>query len=132
MSSRSSSFLNELPYDQLDWMDASSSSLNMQQEGLLLEGDIAETSLPVKTQSAGGGGGSNASRLQSMDTLDEPISETLLRDFRGITSKMRHILLPTSSASAYKSVLKDWDLWGVLVGSFFYFAALQIIDTFRS
>lgn len=41
--------------------------------------------------------------------------DTLLRDLRGVASKIRHIILPTSSATAYKNVIKDWDLWGPLI-----------------
>src|SRR5581483_8602088 len=49
------------------------------------------------------------------DTLDEPILDTLLRDVRGIASKVRHIFMPLSSADIYKNVLKNWDLWGPLI-----------------
>lgn len=97
--------------DQLDWID----EIKMQQDVVLLEGDMMSTDSPstssinIKSSHSGG------SHVPSMDTLDEPISETLLRDLKGIASKTRHILLPTSSSGAYKSVLKDWDLWGPLL-----------------
>jgi hypothetical protein len=97
--------------DQLEWMDEI--SYKMQQgDSVLLEGDMMSESSStsnVKTKSG------HAGNAPSMDTLDEPISETLLRDLKGIASKTRHILLPTSSSGAYKSVLKDWDLWGPLL-----------------
>lgn len=90
---------------QLNWMDES----KMQQDAVLLEGDMAESTENSLTSS------SSHDKIHTLDTLDEPISETLMRDLRGIGSKMRHIIFPTSSSATYKSVLKDWDLWGPLL-----------------
>lgn len=98
--------------DQLDWME----EVKMQQDIILLEGDMMSTDeQSASTTSINVKSSHSSSHVQSMDTLDEPISETLLRDIKGIASKTRHILLPTSSSGAYKSVLKDWDLWGPLL-----------------
>lgn len=69
----------------------------------LLEGDMA--SVPVKHVAPDG------LIADQMDTLDEPIGETLMRDLRGIADKIKHVILPTSKSVAYRSVLKDWDLW---------------------
>jgi len=107
--------------DQLSWIGES----KMQQDSVLLEGDMLES--PTKSGSTDSGFKSKAFNMfyksvlnkqdlpgklqESLDTLDEPISDTLSRDLRGIAVKIRHVLLPTSSASAYKSVMKDWDLW---------------------
>ncbi|KAI9620923.1 hypothetical protein H4Q26_013598 [Puccinia striiformis f. sp. tritici PST-130] len=49
-----------------------------------------------------------------INTLDEPISETIMRDLTAIGSKMVLILYPAGSSSS-KAVLRDWDLWGPLV-----------------
>ena len=70
----------------------------------LLEGDMA-SGPPAKQLSPDG------LIADQMDTLDEPIMETLLRDLRGICEKIKHVILPTSKSVAYRSVLKDWDLW---------------------
>lgn len=56
---------------------------------------------------------SSLTASQHLDTLDEPISTTLLRDLRLIGVKIRHVLLPTSSTSSNE--LKNWDLWGPLL-----------------
>lgn len=49
-----------------------------------------------------------------INTLDEPISETIMRDLTAIGSKMILILYPAGSSSS-KALLRDWDLWGPLV-----------------
>mmetsp|Transcript_4028 Transcript_4028/g.5784 ORF Transcript_4028/g.5784 Transcript_4028/m.5784 type:complete len:209 (+) Transcript_4028:79-705(+) len=45
-----------------------------------------------------------------LETLDEPVSTTILRDLNRIWVKMKHVLMPTSS----ERKLMDWDLWGPL------------------
>ena len=52
-----------------------------------------------------------SSPLDNMDTLDEPVSETILRDLKQIGIKLKHVLFPTDS----KQVLREWDLWGPLL-----------------
>lgn len=47
-----------------------------------------------------------------MDTLDEPVSTTIMRDLKAIGWKMKQVMLPKGNT---KSLLKDWDLWGPLV-----------------
>ncbi|KAG0325183.1 hypothetical protein BGZ99_000960 [Dissophora globulifera] len=46
-----------------------------------------------------------------IDTLDEPVSETLLRDLRNVGAKLQQVLYPKGR----KDILKDWDLWGPLL-----------------
>ncbi|KAF9428104.1 hypothetical protein BGZ94_003373 [Podila epigama] len=46
-----------------------------------------------------------------IDTLDEPVSETLLRDLRNVGEKLKQVLYPKGR----KDILKDWDLWGPLL-----------------
>mmetsp|Transcript_7049 Transcript_7049/g.12682 ORF Transcript_7049/g.12682 Transcript_7049/m.12682 type:complete len:200 (+) Transcript_7049:202-801(+) len=54
-------------------------------------------------------------------TLDEPVSETILRDLRSVYSKLRVVLAPSNvRATTYEDnealkLLKDWDLWGPLL-----------------
>jgi hypothetical protein len=45
------------------------------------------------------------------NTLDEPVSETILRDLRQIAYKIKHVLVPTNSTKE----LRNWDLWGPLI-----------------
>ncbi|KAI1319096.1 hypothetical protein EDD11_004985 [Mortierella claussenii] len=46
-----------------------------------------------------------------IDTLDEPVSETLLRDLRNVGAKLQQVLYPKGR----KDILRDWDLWGPLL-----------------
>lgn len=43
-------------------------------------------------------------------TLDESISETILRDVKRVGIKLKHVMLPGDSVKE----LRDWDLWGPL------------------
>ncbi|KXJ22882.1 protein YIPF6 [Exaiptasia diaphana] len=54
-------------------------------------------------------------------TLDEPVLETLKRDFKNVGKKFFHVLLPRQS----KTLLRDWDLWGPLVLCVFLAMLLQ-------
>jgi len=54
-------------------------------------------------------------RYTGGDTLDEPVSTTILRDARAVVLKVREVLWPTKSFSENDAVTKDWDLWGPLV-----------------
>ncbi|KAH9807743.1 Yip1 domain-containing protein [Melampsora americana] len=60
-----------------------------------------------------------------LNTLDEPISETIMRDLSAIGSKIVLILYPSGSSSS-KAVLRDWDLWGPLVACLGLAVALSI------
>ncbi|KAK4048688.1 hypothetical protein OIV83_004658 [Microbotryomycetes sp. JL201] len=50
-------------------------------------------------------------RYTGSNTLDEPVSETIMRDLRAIGVKIVQVLHPT----AENAVLRDWDLWGPLI-----------------
>ncbi|KAG1142468.1 hypothetical protein G6F38_007719 [Rhizopus arrhizus] len=45
------------------------------------------------------------------DTLDEPVSVTILRDLKQIGRKLQQVLNPRGD----RGVLKEWDLWGPLI-----------------
>ncbi|BGP20587.1 hypothetical protein JCM10213_001121 [Rhodosporidiobolus nylandii] len=57
------------------------------------------------------GGIRTETRYTGSDTLDEPVSETIMRDLRAIGSKIVQVLHPSSE----NAVLRDWDLWGPLI-----------------
>lgn len=59
------------------------------------------------------------------NTLDEPISETITRDFKAVGNKFFHVLYPTEK----KSLLKEWDLWGPLLLCTFMALVLQGSDS---
>eukprot|EP00949_MAST-11_sp_MAST-11-sp1_P000652 g652.t1 len=48
-------------------------------------------------------------------TLDEPVMETLKRDFQKIGQKLKHVLIPTAKGDDAVRELKNWDLWGPLL-----------------
>ena len=85
----------------LNWMTGA--TLTTTASADLLAGDMATG--PVKQVVPEG------QIAEQMDTLDEPIMDTLMRDLRGIAEKIKHVILPTSKSVAYRCVLKDWDLW---------------------
>ncbi|ORZ30057.1 Yip1 domain-containing protein [Catenaria anguillulae PL171] len=45
------------------------------------------------------------------DTLDEPVSVTILRDLKAIGTKLKRVCLPKGQSN----VLRDYDLWGPLL-----------------
>lgn len=98
------SLLVNTAFDTLNWMD--DNKITIQQN--LLEGNIADSNINPDGNSIGSIG-------KEWDTLDEPISTTLMRDVNGIAVKLKHILVPISSCDTYKNVLKNWDLWGPLI-----------------
>lgn len=46
----------------------------------------------------------------TLQTLNEPVSQTLLRDLRQVGLKLKVVMIPTSSGKE----LRNWDLWGPL------------------
>ena len=48
----------------------------------------------------------------SQGTLDEPVSETILRDLRQIGIRLKQVLVPSSDSD---QELRNWDLWGPLI-----------------
>lgn len=53
----------------------------------------------------------SASSSSRLETLDEPVSTTILRDLRRVGLKLKHVLLPRDTMKE----LRDWDLWGPLL-----------------
>ncbi|KAL4432776.1 hypothetical protein ABPG74_011597 [Tetrahymena malaccensis] len=54
------------------------------------------------------------SEQKATSTLDEPVSETILRDLRMIGYKLKYVLLPKMKEDKGKE-LRNWDLWGPLL-----------------
>jgi len=56
-------------------------------------------------------------RSGATTTLDEPISETIMRDVRQIAEKLQVVLLPLGKDNEDSVVkkLREWDLWGPLL-----------------
>eukprot|EP01087_Luapelamoeba_hula_P018477 TRINITY_DN5954_c0_g1_i2.p1 TRINITY_DN5954_c0_g1~~TRINITY_DN5954_c0_g1_i2.p1 ORF type:complete len:232 (-),score=28.87 TRINITY_DN5954_c0_g1_i2:184-879(-) len=51
---------------------------------------------------------------EELDTLDEPVWRTVLRDVSQIAIKLAHVIFPFRGAFQRVAVLRDWDLWGPL------------------
>merc|ERR1712107_348556 len=68
--------------------------------GAILTGSIAAMS---------GSGG-----LEGRCTLDEPVTETIMRDVRAVGTKLKYVMLPNARHDKARG-LKEWDLWGPLV-----------------
>ncbi|OQR91762.1 hypothetical protein THRCLA_08880 [Thraustotheca clavata] len=50
-----------------------------------------------------------------VNTLDEPVSETIMRDVRLVGSKLKVVLAPKNTSDETLQALRDWDLWGPLM-----------------
>ncbi|CAN8062836.1 unnamed protein product [Agarophyton chilense] len=46
------------------------------------------------------------------NTIEEPVSETILRDLRLVGRRLLMVMIPSISSSAKRAELRDWDLWG--------------------
>ncbi|KAJ3022775.1 hypothetical protein HKX48_005251 [Thoreauomyces humboldtii] len=79
-----------------------------------LAGDLSSVTIPIAPAVSGnmGGGPSGSSGRATLDTLDEPVWDTIKRDMLSIWAKLRHVLLPRKDNA---NILKDWDLWGPLL-----------------
>ncbi|KAG8693118.1 hypothetical protein FRC09_010723 [Ceratobasidium sp. 395] len=53
-------------------------------------------------------------RYSGVDTLDEPVTATIVRDLLSIYSKLLQVLYPRRTGAG-REVLRDWDLWGPLI-----------------
>ena len=75
---------------------------------------MADFTQPMQIAGGGGGGGMQGISGPAMDygTLDEPVTETIMRDLRMVGNKMMCVLNPRK---ANIQTLKDWDLWGPLI-----------------
>ncbi|KAG7398110.1 Yip1 member 6 [Phytophthora boehmeriae] len=49
------------------------------------------------------------------NTLDEPVSTTILRDLKLVGGKLRVVLMPSNTSEETLKALRDWDLWGPLL-----------------
>ena len=59
--------------------------------------------------------GRGATVGSSVGSLDEPVSETIMRDLNKIYIKLRVVLRPQSNQEETLRELRQWDLWGPLL-----------------
>ncbi len=69
-----------------------------------VEGSIASLPTPGRSLNA---------LSSTHTTLDEPVSDTIIRDLRKVAFKLKFVLVPYSEVGENK--LRDWDLWGPLL-----------------
>lgn len=102
-------------------LDLFKSDGNTDDETVFLEGELTGTGVvsgaPGVTSSSGAGGTGGA----DLNTLDEPIKDTIWRDVRAVGIKFKHVLYPKER----KSLLREWDLWGPLILCTFMATILQ-------
>ena len=65
---------------------------------------------------------SNVAKIQ---TLDEPVSQTIMRDFSMIFMKLKYVLNPKAQQDNYKE-LRKWDLWGPLILCLLFAVTLSV------
>mmetsp|Transcript_11713 Transcript_11713/g.38543 ORF Transcript_11713/g.38543 Transcript_11713/m.38543 type:complete len:193 (+) Transcript_11713:29-607(+) len=58
---------------------------------------------------------SDSGKMVVETTLDEPVSETIMRDLREVGAKLKLVVLPRASQAGVLDRLKEWDLWGPLL-----------------
>ncbi|KAJ3823139.1 hypothetical protein F5880DRAFT_1569259 [Lentinula raphanica] len=75
-----------------------------------LSGNIGSSSGPQRPARQTIGGIQVETRYTGVDTLDEPVSQTITRDLLSIYSKLIQVVYPRRSSG--REVLRDWDLWG--------------------
>jgi len=108
-------------------LDLFKSDGNTDDETVFLEGELtgsgSVSGAPGVTSSAGGGGSaaSGPGGAGDLNTLDEPIRDTIWRDVRAVGMKFKHVLYPKER----KSLLREWDLWGPLILCTFMATILQ-------
>ena len=70
----------------------------------------------------------------SDSTLDEPISDTILRDVQRIAKNLQLVLIPIQFGGTEdrNAVVRDWDLWGPLVFSLLLSVSLATGSSVRS
>ena len=71
---------------------------------------------PTAGQIGGGGaGGSGMGNAPPLNTLDEPVWETVKRDLKRIGANLILVVFPFSNRDQQSAALRNWDLWGPMV-----------------
>ncbi|KLO08933.1 Yip1-domain-containing protein [Schizopora paradoxa] len=79
-----------------------------------ISGNIGSSSNANSSARRTVGGVRVETRYTGVDTLDEPVTTTILRDLHSIYIKVVQVLYPRRTGAG-REVLKDWDLWGPLI-----------------
>ena len=113
--------------ETLDEEYESKQSLNSEHHELLDMNDSGIIQIPNKYEEQPQSIGSDENNLNSaeneystpltskINTLDESISKTILRDIKLIYYKLKHVINPLSSSAEKHRCIMEWDLWGPLI-----------------
>lgn len=86
-------------------------------------GSIGPDTLHTDSSSSSSSASSSSTSFGAgLETLDEPVSTTILRDLHRVAIKLRHVLMLRDTARE----LRDWDLWGPLLLCLLLAATLSI------
>ena len=91
----------------------------------LFQHDTSVPSVPVPTHEPSSFGGSDLGGGHSptsahhlpLNTLDEPVWETILRDVKRIYGNLKLVVFPFGTRDQQTTALRNWDLWGPMVSS---------------
>lgn len=84
----------------------------------------ADPSVPVSTAAPAQGGGYAPTdtspplgfgSAETLNTLDEPVWETVKRDLRRIYKNLVMVVFPFKDRSQQSAALRNWDLWGPMI-----------------
>ncbi|KAK9865633.1 hypothetical protein WJX84_005043 [Apatococcus fuscideae] len=86
----------------------------------LFQHDTSVPSVPVPTHEPSSFGGSDLGGGHSptsahhlpLNTLDEPVWETILRDVKRIYGNLKLVVFPFGTRDQQTTALRNWDLWG--------------------
>lgn len=88
---------------------------NIHSKGLGFE----SINIPTSDQGMIGNLNENAEGTMDLNTLDEPVIDTIKRDLLSIWAKVRQVFFPAyssiSTSDSAHHILRDWDLWGPLL-----------------
>ena len=79
---------------------------------------LSPTALGGNGASGGAAGGGTAGGFGSapLNTLDEPVWATVKRDLKRIGDNLVLVVFPFRSRDQQSAALRNWDLWGPMVG----------------
>jgi len=140
----SSNSKNNYEQETLDEEEESKQSLNpsSDHQNLLDVNDSGIIQVPNKYEEKPIGSDNNTTSVSSfeystplndkLDTLDESISSTILRDLKLIYYKLKYVMNPFSKSEQRKVHIRQWDLWGPLLFITFLSCTLSINSSNKS
>lgn len=82
---------------------------------------------PANSDFSSGGGGGSGMGNAPLNTLDEPIWETVKRDLHRIGGNLILVVFPFKNRDQQSAALRNWDLWGPMVRASLRLAAINAV-----